>query len=109
MGWLRELLAGLGKPADQSSRSSTDPSKPMRRPPPHAEPRSGSAGLGSPNPLVGKRLRYKIGADNPGKGEPDEIVEVGYDWGNPLPLCISVAYCNLFNEKYSEQSKKERA
>jgi hypothetical protein len=61
------------------------------------------------DPLVGKKLRYKIGADNPGKGHDGEIVEVGYDWSKPLPAGITIAYCNLFNEKYSEQSKQERA
>ena len=61
------------------------------------------------NPLAGKRLRYKIGADHPGRGNPGEIVEVGYDWNEPLPAGISIAYCNLFNEKYSEQGAKERA
>jgi hypothetical protein len=50
-----------------------------------------------------------IGANNPGKGNADEVVEVGYDWEKPVPGCISIAYCNLFNEKYSEQSRKERA
>src|SRR5437588_12318894 len=60
------------------------------------------------NPLAGKKLRYKIGADKPGNGVPSEIIEVGYDWTTPLPAGISIAYCNLFNEKYSEQSRKER-
>jgi hypothetical protein len=60
------------------------------------------------NPLAGKKLRYKIGADYPGKGTAGEIVEVGYDWTKPLSDVISIAYCNLFNEKYSEQSRKER-
>ena len=61
------------------------------------------------NPLTGKKLRYKIGADNPGKGRDGEIVEVGYDWSKPLPAGITIGYCNLFNEKYSEQSKQQRA
>ncbi|HEY2185865.1 MAG TPA: hypothetical protein VGH39_12780 [Xanthobacteraceae bacterium] len=61
------------------------------------------------SPLIGKKLRYLIGADDPGRGNADEVVEVGYDWEQPLPDCVSVAYCNLFNEKYSEQSKSERA
>jgi hypothetical protein len=59
--------------------------------------------------LAGKRLRYMIGVDNPGKGNADEVVEVGYDWEKLVPNCTSIAYCNLFNEKYSEQSKQERA
>jgi hypothetical protein len=61
------------------------------------------------NPLAGKKLRYKIGADNPGRGKQGEIVEVGYDWNAPLPTGISIVYGNLFNEKYSEQSEAERA
>jgi hypothetical protein len=60
-------------------------------------------------PLAGKKLRYVIGAENPGKGRDGEIVEVGYDWSMPLFLGITIAYCNLFNEKYSEQSKQLRA
>jgi hypothetical protein len=61
------------------------------------------------NPLVGKKLRYMIGAENPGEGRDGEIIEVGYDWSKPLPAGMSIAYCNLFNEKYSEQSKQQRA
>jgi len=61
------------------------------------------------SPLAGKKLRYMIGTDNPGKANADEVVEVGYDWEKPVPGCASIAYCNLFNEKYSEQSRQERA
>jgi hypothetical protein len=46
---------------------------------------------------------------NPGNGRRGEIVEVGYDLSKPLPVGITIAYCNLFNEKYSEQSKQQRA
>ena len=60
------------------------------------------------NPLAGKKLRYKIGTDKPGNGTAGEIIEVGFDCTKPLPTGFSVAYCNLFNEKYSEQSRKER-
>jgi hypothetical protein len=59
--------------------------------------------------LVGKKLRYVIGTENPGNGRDGEIVEVGYDLSKPLPVGITIAYCNLFNEKYSEQSKQQRA
>jgi hypothetical protein len=69
-------------------------------------PAAGKAITG--NPLAGKKLRYKIGAENPGRGKPGEIVEVGYDWNAPLPAGISIAYGNLFNEKYSEQTERER-
>jgi hypothetical protein len=61
------------------------------------------------SPLTAKKLRYKIGAENPGKGRDGEIVEVGYDWSKPLPAGISIAYYNLCNEKYSEQTEKQRA
>jgi hypothetical protein len=80
--------------------------------------RVSTVGVGSPgaspgsiaaNPLAGKKLRYKIGADHPGMGNAGEIVEVGYDWNAPLPAGISIAYGNLFNEKYSEQNEQERA
>jgi hypothetical protein len=60
-------------------------------------------------PVAGKKLRYMIGAENPGKGRDGEIVEVGYDLNKPLPVGITIAYCNLFNEKYLEQSKQQRA
>lgn len=54
------------------------------------------------NPLAGKKLRYLIGADNPGEGHPDEITEVPYGW----PLVwngISIGYCNLFDENNTGQ------
>ena len=109
MGWLSDLLGGLGKLAEQTSRPANAPGTPVQRRPAPSEPGSACAGPHSGNPLVGKKLRYKIGADNPGSGNAGEVVEVGYDWETPLPDCISIAYCNLFNEKFSEQSKKERA
>jgi hypothetical protein len=109
MGWLSDLLGGLVKREQSSSGSPNASPKSMRPPSPRPEPPSAVSAAHSANPLAGKKLRYKIGADNPGKGAPDEVVEVGYDWEKPVPGCISIAYCNLFNEKYSEQSKKERA
>ncbi len=110
MGWVSDLLAGLQKLADQSSRSSTNPSSaPVRQAAPQAQPQSASARPTGSNPLAGKKLRYKIGTDNPGRGNADEIVEVGYDWEKPVAGAPSIAYCNLFNEKFSEQSRKERA
>jgi hypothetical protein len=60
------------------------------------------------SPLSGKKLRYMIGAENPGKGRSGEILEVSYDWSKPLPAGITIAYCNLFNEKYSEQNENQR-
>jgi hypothetical protein len=108
MGWINELLSGLQKLADQSSRSSTNPA-PTRQPSPHGGPQPAHPRSGGSNPLAGKKLRYKIGTDNPGKGNADEVVEVGYDWEKPVAGSLSIAYCNLFNEKFSDQSRKERA
>src|SRR5437868_5229106 len=109
MGWLSGLLGGLGKIADQSPGSAATASTKSQPPAGRSESQAATAAPHSGNPLAGKKLRYKIGADDPGKGDAGEVVEVGYDWEKPLPGCISIAYCNLFNEKFSEQSKKERA
>jgi hypothetical protein len=109
MGWVSDLLAGLRKAAEQSSPPSQAPGRTPVREPSHAGPQSANRRAGGPNPLAGKKLRYKIGADNPGKGNADEVVEVGYDWEKPVAGALSIAYCNLFNEKFSEQSRKERA
>ena len=49
------------------------------------------------NPLVGKALRYLIGADSGGEGHPDEVTEVAYG-AKPAKRGISIAYCNLFDE-----------
>lgn len=48
--------------------------------------------------LAGKPLHYLIGADNPGPGSDSVVTEVGYDNG-PVKRGISIAYCNLFDEK----------
>ena len=53
------------------------------------------------NPLAGKKLRYLIGADDPGPGHVDEVTEVGYDAAVMPPRGIAVKYCNLFDEKDS--------
>jgi len=53
-------------------------------------------------------MRPPLLSDSELKGRDGEIVEVGYDWSKPLPAGITIAYCNLFNEKYSEQSKQLR-
>jgi hypothetical protein len=63
----------------------------------------------SSNPLTGKKLRYLIGAENPGEERDGEIIEAGFDWSKPLPAGMTIAYCDLFNEKYSEQSGQQRA
>jgi hypothetical protein len=65
------------------------------------------------NELSGKCLRYLIGADEPVSHVRhygvDDIVEVGYDWEFTLRGRVTIGYCNLFNEKYSEQNAAERA
>jgi hypothetical protein len=61
------------------------------------------------NILEGKPLRYLIGTDFHGRGRDGEIIEVGYDVTKPPPKGLAVAYGNLFNEKYSEQTPEQRA
>jgi hypothetical protein len=51
------------------------------------------------NPLAGLPLRYLIGTDLPGPGVEGEIVESSYDVDTLRPHGISIAYCNLFDEK----------
>jgi len=51
------------------------------------------------NPLAGKQLRYLIGTDSLGRAGDDEIVEVSYDTSRPARRGISIAYCNLFDER----------
>jgi hypothetical protein len=48
--------------------------------------------------LAGKPLRYLIGADAPGKGADDEVTVVSYG-AQPAKRGISIAYCNLFDER----------
>jgi hypothetical protein len=50
------------------------------------------------NPLEGKPLRYLIGG-SAGSGSADAITEVSYDTNSPVKNGISIAYCNLFDEK----------
>ena len=51
------------------------------------------------NELAGKPLRYKIGTDYPGQGSIGEIIEVSYDIEAPPPVGLSIAYCNLLDER----------
>jgi hypothetical protein len=51
------------------------------------------------NRLAGKQLRYLIGTDSLGRTGDDEIVEVSFDTSRPARRGISIAYCNLFDER----------
>lgn len=51
------------------------------------------------NALSGKRLRYLIGTEGAGLGSDEEVVEVSYNTTRPAKHGISIAYCNLFDEK----------
>ena len=62
---------------------------------------AGAADLALPNALVGKPLRYLIGADGNHAGEPGTITEVGYDAARKPRHGIGVKYANLFDEKNS--------
>ena len=60
---------------------------------------AGSLQTAAANPLEGKRLRYLIGADYPGAGNKDEVIEVAYDVVRPPAKGLAIAYCNLFDEE----------
>ena len=49
--------------------------------------------------LAGRRLRYLIGTSASGPGRDGEVTEVSYDTSEPAKRGISIAYCNLFDEK----------
>ncbi len=51
------------------------------------------------NKLAGKQLRYLIGNDSGGRVGDNDIVEVSYDTSRPARRGISIAYCNLFDER----------
>jgi hypothetical protein len=51
------------------------------------------------NPLAGKPLRYLIGADSAGRGGDGEVTMVSYSATQPAQRGVSVAYCNLFDER----------
>jgi hypothetical protein len=67
--------------------------------PPMREVAREGAPLSAANVLAGKQLRYLIGTDAPGSGRDDEVTEVSYGAGAPVRHGISIAYCNLFDEK----------
>ncbi len=52
----------------------------------------------SANLLMGKRLRYLIGASSSGPGRDDEVTVVSYSTAEPVRRGVSIAYCNLFDE-----------
>jgi hypothetical protein len=51
--------------------------------------------------LTGRALRYLIGASTAGSGRDDDVTEVSYSATEPVKRGISIAYCNLFDEKNS--------
>jgi len=51
------------------------------------------------NALEGKPLRYLIGAESSGPGRDDGVTVVSYDTTRPAKRGISIAYCNLFDER----------
>jgi hypothetical protein len=51
------------------------------------------------NELTGRRLRYLIGSSSSGPAHDGEVIEVSYDTSEPARRGISIAYCNLFDEK----------
>jgi hypothetical protein len=61
------------------------------------------------NPIAGLSLAYFIGRNEPGPGTDGVLTVAGYDATAPCENGMSAGYCNLFNEKYDEQSDAERA
>lgn len=61
----------------------------------------------TPSPLYGKPLIYLIGASS-FRAIPGSVVEPAYGW-NVVGTEDKIAYCNLFNEGYADQSEFERA
>jgi hypothetical protein len=53
----------------------------------------------SKTPLTGKPLRYLIGTDGTGQISDDEVTVVSYGATQPAKRGISIAYCNLFDER----------
>jgi hypothetical protein len=65
-------------------------------PPPPAHPPGSAPAV---NVLGGKPLRYLIGADTSGRGSDNEVTAVSYSTTQPVRRGISIAYCNLFDER----------
>jgi hypothetical protein len=51
------------------------------------------------NQLIGKPLRYLIGTEGTGLGRDEDVTVVSYNTTQPAKRGISIAYCNLFDEK----------
>jgi hypothetical protein len=51
------------------------------------------------NQLIGKPLRYLIGTEGTGVGRDEDVTVVSYNTTQPAKRGISIAYCNLFDEK----------
>jgi hypothetical protein len=70
------------------------------RVPPITVPIEQNAPLATESPtLAGRPLRYLIGRAAPSDGLDGDVTEVGYDVTTPAKRGISIAYCNLFDEK----------
>jgi hypothetical protein len=63
------------------------------------------------DPLVGQPLRYLIGYENewPATWPQSGIVEVDYDFRGSATSQYLIAYCNLFSEKWKDQTEAERS
>jgi hypothetical protein len=102
--------------AAREDREATSLAAPVERAaPPPAQRKSQTAALAPPmrlvtsppavalpadkSPLAGKPLRYLIGTDGPGRSGDDEVVEVSYSASQPAKRGVSIAYCNLFDER----------
>lgn len=64
-------------------------------------PPTGNLSIGKPDyaALSGKPLRYLIGTDSTGLGRDSEVTMVSYGASQPVKHGISIAYCNLFDER----------
>ena len=51
------------------------------------------------NQLIGKPLRYLIGTEGSGLARDEDVTVVSYNTTQPAKRGISIAYCNLFDEK----------
>jgi hypothetical protein len=60
-------------------------------------------GASAANQLSGKPLRYLIGAEKSGPARDEDVTVVSYNTTEPAKRGISIAYCNLFDEKNTGQ------
>jgi len=67
---------------------------PVAQSPPH-----GVSAPHAKSPLEGKRLRYLIGTEASEPGDDNAVTAVSYDTTRPVRRGVSIAYCNLFDER----------